>query len=1057
MITNFKHMPFKSNLLKFLAVFIMLLGLSVQGRAVTETDVQGRTITVIVSDNLGPIPGANVLVKGTQIGGFADADGRITLTKVPANAVLEVSFVGYKTQTITVGSRAEIKVMLVEDNEAIDESIVVAYGHQKKVTMTGAVGTVKNEQLIETQVPNFANALAGRVTGLTTIQNSGQPGNDMVDIYIRGQGTSSNSKPLLLIDGVPSDETADNLGMLDVNEVASVTILKDAASTAVFGSRGANGVILITTRRGEAGRNILTAQATFSVASMHFPWTRVHSWEHAALRNQARINDGDEPEFSPYMIAKYREQAGDAFYPDRDMYKESFKTFAPTERISLNIEGGSKKTRYFANANIMDQTGNVKSLSREQLSYNAQFHMIRYTIRNNLDFNLSDDLKLAVTLSTYFQKMSEPAGGINIFGTAMNTPPTNPGPVTLPGYTDKNGNKVPAGEVVAISGTNSTSSWAQINRTGYTFDTEFNLYSQLAVEYDLHKILKGLTAKANVAYNDDDGAYLYGRQASYDAYSFNVATNPAEKSYYIGTRVNQNETLQMSRSPYGNQMLQLHFIMNYDQQFGKNTVGAMAFWQLETQIKPGDGGALDRDHLPYRYAGVSGRVTWNYDLRYLAEFDFGYNGSEQFSPENRFGFFPAASAGWVISNEEFLKNNEKINLLKLRASVGLVGNDRLGSRFLFYPQITNAGLGAIPSLNNGIGVYQMYVGNPNAQWEKVLKQNYAIEFDFLEDFHTQLDVFFEECKNRVYVPQSVPLIGGISSADLPKLNIGHTINRGFEFEFGWKHKFSDKFMLDVSGQYSHAKNTILYCDEAELDESYLYRKRTEGFVAGQCWGYEIDYTNGNGYINTPEELEWATGAYDIGTPRLGDFKYKDANGDGKINNRDLCPIGNSKLPVGVFGFNVEAKFRRVAISTQFNGMTKVSAYRQGLGVTEQGIVGSYTDYHLNAWTKERYENGEKISYPALSTISGPSYCQNSFFINNRSYLRLKNVQIAYSIPNDAPIIKSLGISGASLFIYGNNIFIIDAQRVKAVDAETDGTSVSYPLNRTYSIGLNVKF
>ena len=1050
-------MQFKSYLLRFLTVFAMLLAFSSKGRATTETEIQGRTITVIVSDKLGPIPGANVLVKGTQIGGFADADGRIILTKVPANAVLEVSFVGYKTQSVSVGTRAEIKVSLVEDNQAIDESIVIAYGHQKKVTMTGAVSTVKNEQLIETQVPNFANALAGRMTGLTTIQNSGQPGNDMVDIYIRGRGTSSNSTPLLLIDGVPSDETADNLGMLDVNEVASVTILKDAASTAVFGSRGANGVILITTRRGEAGRNILTAQATFSVASLHFPWTRIHSWEHATLRNEARTNDGDDAEFTPYMIARYREQSGNAFYPDRNMYKESFKALAPTERISLNIEGGSKKARYFANANIMDQTGNVKSLSREQLSYNAQFHMIRYTIRNNLDFNLSDELKIAITLSTYFQKTSQPAGGTDIFATAMNTPPTNPGPVTLPGYTDKNGNKVPAGEVVAISSTSSTSSWAQINRTGYVIDTEFNLYSQLAVEYDLHKILKGLSAKANVAYNDDAGAYLYGRQASYDAYSFNVASSPAEQSYYRGTRVNQDETLKMTRSPYGNQMLQLHFIMNYDQQFGKHTLGAMAFWQLETQIKPGGGGALDRDHLPYRYAGVSGRVTWNYDLRYLAEFDFGYNGSEQFSPENRFGFFPAMSAGWVISNEEFLKNVENINLLKLRASVGLVGNDRLGSRFLFYPQITNTGSGAITSLNNGVGVYQMYVGNPDAQWEKVLKQNYALEFNFLKEFRTQIDVFFEECKNRVYVPQSVPMIGGISSSDLPKLNIGHTVNRGFEIEAGWDHKVSDKFSFSISGQYSHAKNTVLYCDEAELDESYYYRKRTEGFEYGQCWGYEIDYSNGNGYINTPEELEWAKGAYDIGTPRLGDFKYVDTNEDGKINDRDLVPIGYSPVPIGVFGFNLEAKFKRIAISTQFNGMAKVSAYRQGLGVTEQGIVGSYTDYHLNAWTQERYENGETISYPALSTISGPSHCANTFFINNRTYLRLKNVQLAYSIPNTAPILKSLGIAGASVFVYGNNIFIIDAQRVKAVDAETSGQSVSYPLNRTYSIGLNVKF
>jgi len=1045
-----------------LLLFVLLLTCGGVNHALANDNLQGRTITVTVSDKQGPVPGANVVVVGYTIGGSTDADGIITLAKVPANATLEVSFVGYITKKVSVGNKSKITVYLEEDKQKIDEAVVVAYGKQKKITVTGAIETVTNEELIETQVPNFANALAGRVAGLTTIQESGQPGRDDVTVYLRGQGTSSDNTPLLLIDGVPSDGKADKLGMMDVNEVASVTILKDAASTAIFGSRGANGVILITTRRGDAGKTILTAQVTTSVTSLHFPWTRVNSWEHAALRNQARANDGQGPDFTDYQIAKFREQSGDPFFPNRNMYKEAIAKFAPEHRVSLNISGGSKKTRYFTNANIIYQDGNTKILPRKELGYNAQFNMLRYTIRNNFDFNLNERLKIALNLSIYYQRTNQPAGGTSVFETAMGTPPTNPGPLTVDGYLDSEGNKVPAGVVVARQNSTSTSAWATVNRTGYYCNTSFSLISLASLEYDMSRLIKGLNISASVAYNDFAASGLSGYLKGYDAYSFYQAKTPGEKSYYISTVRNQDETFAIGeRGIAGNQQIQFHLRANYDQQFGFHTVGAMVFAQAEVKMT----NVMNklnavRTSLPYKYAGISGRVTWDYKSKYMAEFDLGYNGSEQFSPIQRFGLFPAFSAGWVPSKEDFMKDIGWIDLFKFRASIGKTGNANLGDeRFLYYTTVSKNSAGASGALFGGRGVDISYLGNPMVSWENVIKQNYAIDFGFLKMFTGKIDIFFENCNNRLYMPSSTPAASGIAASSIPRQNIGITANKGFEIELNWAKEFSKKFRMNVQGQFSYARSKIIYCDETELDESYKYRKRVEGFMPGQQWGLAIDYENTlnhNGFINTPEELERAKEMYDIGTPRLGDFMYIDANEDGRIDDRDLVPIKNSSVPTMSFGFNIGFQYKRIGVSAQFNGMGQVSAYRMGLGVSELENAGTYTDYHLRAWTKERFENGERIDYPALSTHTSTSLRQNDFFINDRSYLRLKNLSVSYSVPPNK-LFRTLGVASGNIYVYGNNMFIIDGQRVKAVDAETSGQSISYPLIKTYSLGLNIKF
>lgn len=383
--------------------------------------------------------------------------------------------------------------------------------------------------------------------------------------------------------------------------------------------------------------------------------------------------------------------------------------------------------------------------------------------------------------------------------------------------------------------------------------------------------------------------------------------------------------------------------------------------------------------------GVAARATYAYDSRYLAEVNVGYNGSEQFAKGHRFGFFPAISLGWLISNEAFLRGNTFVTRLKLRGSYGKVGNDNLGSdRFLYLDNIVmssgSSNIG-IPSLGNGQYVNQTKIGNPNIGWEIAYKQNYGIDATiFGNRLQIALDYFRENRENILISRSTVPQIQGRPLSSLPKMNMGKVDNSGIEIDAVWNQRINKEFNFSINGNFAYNKNTVRNVDEVQYDETYAYRYRSTGYSLGQCWGYLIDYSNGNGYINTPEELERAKKMYSIGTPRMGDFLYQDVNGDGTINEKDISPIGYSNIPRITYGFGANLKWREFDLSCQFQGVGKVSKVYSGAGVNELGLSGFYTEYHKTAWTAERYANGEEITYPALSTSSSVSHQTNNFFI-----------------------------------------------------------------------------
>lgn len=1023
--------------------------------AATATPVK---ISGTVVDETGePLIGATVMDAKSKTGAATDIDGRFTLTvKLPAQ--LTISYIGYETQSVKVTNTQELTVKLSQNKQMLDEVVVVGYGTQKKETMTGSVAALNAEAITQTAAANLTTALAGRLPGLTTLQTSGMPGVDDVTIYLRGASTTNGQSPLILIDGVPRDD----IGTLDPNEVKSISILKDASATAVFGVRGANGVILVTTRRGEEGKASVSVAANFSMQKFVAKPTRIHSWEFANLRNEAARNDGLDPFYTPYQIGMYESGEDPVFFPDRDIYAEYFKKWAPQTRVNVNVNGGNKKVKYFLNVGYLGQSGQLKTEDKDMLGYDPGFNSNRFNFRSNLDFNLFKNFKLSINMASYLGKVNSPASG-GIFTSRANMvteaissiwaiDPTQPGPITTEGYTLADGTVVEPGQV--LQQTNMPAGrniYGDLNRRGYMAETNMRLESSIIADWDLDFITKGLSTKLLVAF--DSKAYSErNAQREYDAYSTTLARNAGEQNYYTAVSVNKNDALELTKKTYTNYYLNIQYSLNYDRTFGDHKVTAMALVQRDSWQK------YTAD-LQYNMIGIAARATYGYDSRYLAEVNIGYNGSEQFAKGHRFGFFPAFSLGWIASNERFLRENEFISFLKLRGSYGKVGNDKLGdARFLYLDNITMANgsnIIGIPSLGNGEYVKVDKIGNPNIGWEIAYKQNYGVDLTIFGDrLKLSFDYFRENRENILISRSTVPEIQGRPTATLPKVNMGKVDNQGFEIDANWFQRIDNNFNFSINANFAYNQNKVKEVDEVKLGDDYAYQYRKTGYSLDQCWGYKIDYSNGNGYINTREELERAKAMYEIGTPRLGDFLYQDVNNDGKINQKDLAPVMYSPIPRITYGFGANIKAYDFDLSAQFQGIGKVSMAYSGAGVNELGLSGFYTEYHLNAWTEERYLSGSKITYPALSTAGTVSHQANDFFIMDRSFLRLKNIELGYSLPKK--VLKKVGMSKLRFYVSGTNLFTWHHLKTNCIDPEQTKAN-QYPITKMFTFGLNVTF
>lgn len=1055
-----------SCLSKVKAAIAAVLLLMVVGTGTALAQQSGKTITgKVLDENNQPMPGVTIIVDGTTNGTMTGPDGTFTLGGVPSGATVIVSCIGYTDQVLPEG-KTNYLVSLVPDSEMLEETVVVAFGQQKKLSVTGAISTVASADLRKTTSTRLDNALAGRVTGLTSMQSGGgQPGVDGATMYLRGAATTNGKSPLILVDGVERD----NIRTIDMNEVESISVLKDASATALYGVQGANGVILIQTRKGQKGKAQLNISVDQSWTSFTKEPSRLHSWEYCELRNEALMNDSQAPEFSEETIAKFRNPLlgldpsspdydnqvaiRKAVYCDNDYYRMYLKSNTPQTRANANISGGTDFVNYFVNVGYIHQGGNLNTESPDYLGYDPQCYMNRLSLRSNLDFHITKNLTASLNIASYAENVNMPAVGdlyrgdqswmiTDIIYQSQTILPISPGPVTDPRF---------GGVSDGVVGYNylDRSAYEIINRRGFHTNKRKNLNTQFSVNWDLGELVtKGLSVNGMAAYDTYNIGVLEGRKKE-RVYNVRVDYD-SETLSYSSSNGDKIEPLTMTSSRFSNYQIYVQGSINYARTFGKHNVTAMAtayrrFWE---------GTSAD---IPYNVLGTAARATYSFDDRYLVEGNLGYNGSEQFAPSKRFGLFPSGSIGWIASNESFLKGNKYLTWLKFRASYGLVGNDSMGGlRFLYQDDNKiQSGNGFVQGLGGKI-VKEGLIGNKSITWELSKKMNLGVEIGLFKDFRINVDYFTEKRDQILLKRRTVPSFQGVSSDYIPRVNMGKVDNHGVDVEVSYSHTFNRDFSISSRVNFGFNDNTAIELDEPMRSEEYAYQYHEEGFRLGQEFGYLIDWDSpGNGYFTSQDEIDSYYPYGFGGKPRVGDFVYKDVNGDGVIDQKDLSPIGYSTTVPGLnYGISLGLNFKGIDFNVLFSGLGRYSKYYSGQGVVEWTKQGTYFDWTRNGWTEERYKNGEKITYPAISTTKTVSHTENDFFIQNRSFLRLKNIELGYTLPER--FLSKVGVKALRVYVSGQNLFVWDNLRITHIDPEQNN-SYGYPITKNVTLGLNINF
>ena len=998
---------------------------------------QQKTITgtVIDSTDASTLVGVTVTIQGTKTGTQTDLNGKFSL-KASANDKLVFKYVGFITKVVSIGDNIDFKVSLNSSNQGLGEVVVVAFGTQKKESVTGAISSIQTKEIKQSPAANLAVTLAGRLPGLTSIQKSGEPGRDLTQLFIRGQGTVNAQSPIVLVDGIERDLT-----YIDPNEVESVTILKDASSTALFGVRGANGVILVVTKRGTSDIPSINFSAETGLQDFTRRLQPVNSYEFATLRNQAQINDGIGPAFNDFALDKYKTGEDPIRFPNTDWRKLLMKDYSSQTRYNLNVSGASKAMKYFINAGYLNQGGQFNT--EKGLNYDPNFSLNRYNFRSNIDVQINKNLKAFLNVAGYLEKQNMPGGVLRTFGNRnaqlagestadfilqfmndMNA--TDPGPLT------------PNGEVI----TNQIvphPAYGQINRSGYTQQTRNNILASYGMQQDLNFITPGLSTKVIMSFDARSTNNLFATR-SYRKFVQVIDPDTNEASFRR-FNADENTPLELSGSAFFTTLSNLQADISYSRNFGKHAVTGLVLYQQQKNV-------VD-SQLPFNLIGLASRVTYAYDSKYLLEFNAGYNGSEQFIKGRRFGFFPAASAGWVISNEDFLKNN----LLKLRGSFGKVGNDRINNRrFLYIDDIQVASTGGYSnSLGFGQNIVTNMLKNEDLQWEVATKANIGLEIGLFDALNLTVDVFTEKRNNILRERGTIPSLNGLPNSALPRQNVGVVVNRGFEAEINYKKAINKDLSILARTNVGFARNKQTFADEPLRPLDFASRYRQTNYRIGQPFGYIVDryFTSKQDIANSPIQI---VGGHES---RPGDFKYKDLNGDGVVDEKDQSPIGFANIPEYQFGTALSVTYKNFDISALIQGVTNISNFYAGAG-TFEGT--NYYSQHLESWTQERVDQGLPISFPRLTTEASPNHLPNSFFIVDASYIRLKNLEIGYTLPVNWA--KKVGSKNIRFYYNGLNLYTWDRLPTKNFDPELTLSArgqFSYPIPRIYNLGVNVTF
>lgn len=996
-----------------------------------------KAIDVIgnVSDENGePLPGATVILKGnTSVHAIADIDGNYSLTVPDRWAVLEISYIGFIPQEVQVGNRRIVNVVLAEDIGQLQDAVVVAYGQQKKESVVASIAAIEPEKLKVGTTRSLSNNLAGTVAGVLAVQRSGEPGYDNSTFWIRGISTfqSAGRDPLVLVDGIERD-----INNIDPEEIESFSVLKDAAASAVYGVRGANGVILINTKRGEIGKPRVTIKAEFAGTQPVKLPDYIGAADYMQLLDDIRVDGGLQPMYTD-QIAKTRAGYDPDLYPDVDWIDAVTKDWASNQRVTAEVSGGNNILTYSLVAAFYNEQGILtRDLSHE---WDPSIKLQRYNVRSNVDINITKTTKFRVNIGGYLQDRNASTQSTDlIFSRAFRTVPFK-FPV-----------RYSTGEIPAGTEGNP---WAMATQYGYKTTSASKIETLFSLEQDLKFLTKGLKIK---------GTFSFDR---YSSGSVSRSTSP--DLYNPATQRNEDGTLVLNRSSagsntlghsvsgeYGNRRLYMELAVNYDRTFGgKHSVSGMLLAQRSNYDKG--------DKLPYRNQGMAGRAAYTFDDRYVAEFNFGYNGSENFAPGKRYGFFPSAAIGWVISEEPFMAQAKRVlSNFKIRASYGQTGNASLsGRRFAYLSTITDdyntldMYKWGVESAHGLTGMAEGDFAVPDLTWEKVNKANIGLELGFFDGvFDMSIDVF-DERRNNIFMERtSIPLTAGFIKA--PWQNYGKVKNQGAEVTLNFRKQFSNGFFIGLMGTFTYAHNEVVEMDEPA---SIVGTNRAHtGHPVNQIFGYIDDglYTeadfDADGTLR--DDLPQSTLYTNI---RPGDIKYKDVNGDKKIDVYDQSAIGGTKDPEIVYGFGLNLAWKGFDFGVLFQGAGRMWRLMSDYiipGYDTGGYYNVFSNYQ-DRWTVDN--PSQDVFYPRLTYGPNTQNAQPStWWLKNMSYLRLKNIELGWSIPQRWADRSFL--SGARIFVRGTNVLTFSG--FKLWDPELDSSDGGkYPLMRSFSAGVEFKF
>lgn len=1031
--------------IKIILLFAFLLA-SCFG-TILSAQTKSTIITGIVQDEFGK-PLADVVVRSENGVNKTNSDelGKFTIAINDESKSLIFNFIGYANQKIGIGETENVNVKLKSDSHHLDEVIQLGYSSQLRKDLSGAVYTVSGSELEKSPVANLSQTFAGRFPGMTSNEGYSELSRAVTDIHIRGLASSRWSGPLVIVDGIIcAYNSFETLEYITPSEIESVTILKDASTQALYGIQGANGLIVITTKRGKHNGLKINTRFDQSMQQVTTTPTFYNSADYAEMRNQAAYNDGNGLNYlySDQQIANYRSGEDSNLYPSNNWYNRFVKDFASMQRFGINVSGGNDKVQFFSNLNVMHQGGQFKT---DQPRYKTNPNNIWINYRTNIDMKLNKYLGAYINLSGNIKRERTPGESVStIYSSLFQIPPTMYGPVT-PQVLDAAGNVTDKGGKVVTTERVTSPTYGMLNRSGYRRHTVTNITSQFGLNLDLNFITPGLNATGAMAYQTNSVGSL-GTTQDYERWI--KADNPSVLSF--SKKGSNNDTpLSYGKGSAYYYHLTYKPALNYKRDFGKHNVSGMGYMFYQNLTKSDTGAPWC---LPYNRVSSGVEATYGYDGRYLLKFDLGYSGSEQFARGRRFLATPAVSVAWVASDESFMKDLKWLSNLKLRASYGKTGNDQLGlNRYAYLDNVTVGGGGPIGSLQYYINENQ--VGNPYIQAEITAKQNYGIDLGLFNSLSVSVDVFRERMENMmVGAVSTVPVYQGIPLDNYPNRNEGIFENKGYEITANYTRPINKDLTVSLGGSLSYTRNTIVLWNEALRTEDYAYRKREEGYSCGQAWGYLVDYSNGNGFYNSQSEITNDNLTYSMGTPRLGDLRYKDLNNDQVVDEKDKAPIGSGFLPRYYYGINGTVTYKSFDLSFLFQGVGKWSSIYGGTGVYETSYDGVYGSLHRNAWTQERWSNDEKITAPALSLNKSTSHEASDYYQYNRAYLRLKNIEIGYTLPTR--ISKLLSASKVRAILSGQNLLTWD--KMKSNDFGPEGNFESIPVYRVYNIGVSVVF